>query len=119
HIAIQAADCGGSDHPFGRAARAHDRVHACADNSGRDTGGEIAVADQANACTSGANISNQLFVAWAVEHDHDEVFDVALHSLRDIFQIVGDGSVKIDCVLAGRSDNDFFHVAVGSVEQTS
>ena len=94
-------------------------MHSGPDNSGGNTRRQIPITDQADAGPSGTNISNQFFMPRAIEHDDDQVFHVAIHPLRDVFQIVGHGSVEIDGVLARRSDHNFFHVAVGSVEQSS
>ena len=83
-------------------------MHAGADNGGGDSGGEVAVADQPDARSGGANIGNQFLVARAVEHDHDQVFHVAIQSLRDILQIVGHGSVEFDRVLAREGPTTIF-----------
>jgi len=56
HFPIQAAQRGGSEHAFGRAAGAHDGVDASANDGSRDTGGKIAIADQANARARGADL---------------------------------------------------------------
>ena len=46
-LAVQAAHRRGREHAFGRAAGAHHRVHAGADDRGRDAGRQIAVAESA------------------------------------------------------------------------
>src|SRR5215471_2763554 len=42
HVAVQTANGGGRDHPFGSAAGSHDAVDARADDGSRDAGGKIA-----------------------------------------------------------------------------
>ena len=76
-LAVQAAHRGGRQHAFGRAARAHHGVDARPDHRRRDAGREIAVADQADARAGRADVRDQLLVARPVEHDDDEIVDVA------------------------------------------
>src|SRR5712691_1161756 len=94
-------------------------MHAGTDDGGSNAGREIAVTDQADTGAGGANIGNQLFVAWAIEHDHDQIFHVAIHSPGNVFQVVGHGGIEVDGIFTGRPDHDFFHVAVGGIEQAS
>src|ERR1700722_12107951 len=92
-------------------------MYARADNSGGNARRQVAVTDKANAGASGSNIANQFFMPGAIEHYHDEILHVAIHSLRDVLQIVSYRRVELDSILAGGADHDFFHVAVGSVQQ--
>ena len=49
-------------------------------------------------------------MARPVQHDDDEVFDVAVKAFGDGFQIVGHGRVEVDGAFAARADDNFFHV---------
>ncbi len=94
-------------------------MHARADDRRRDARGKVAVADQFDASPGLANVGNQFFVTRAVEHDHDQVVDAPLQATGDVLEVVGDRGIQIDRVLAGRPDHDFFHVAVGRIQQTT
>ena len=76
-LAVQAAHRGRGQHAFGRAAGAHHRVDAGADDGGGDAGRQVAVADQPDARAGRADVGDQLLVARPVEHDDDEVLDLA------------------------------------------
>ena len=54
-----------------------------------------------------------------VEHDYNQILNITFQSPRDIFQIMRDGRVQINGILAGGADDNFVHVAVGCVEQAS
>ena len=58
-------------------------------------------------------------MARPVEHDDDQILNVASHAFGDIFQIVDHRGVKIDRAFARRADHDLLHVAVGRVEQSA
>src|SRR5262249_40417800 len=61
-LAVQTAHGRRGEHPFGRAAGAHHRVHAGADDRRRDAGREVAVANQADAGAGLADVVDQLLV---------------------------------------------------------
>src|SRR5205085_3767752 len=84
-LAIQAAHGGSGDHAFGSASDSHDRMHARAQHRSGNAGGEIAITDQANTRSGGANVVHQLFVPRTVQHNHDQVFYVAIQAARDVF----------------------------------
>src|SRR5882672_3002274 len=94
-------------------------MNAGADDGCGNSGGEVAVADKADARSGFANVFDDFFVAGAVENDDDEVFDVAIEALGDGFEIVGDRSVEIHGAFAARADDDFFHVEIGGVKEAA
>ena len=118
-LAVQAAHRGRGQHAFGRAADAHDGVHAAADDSRGNARREIAVGNQADARASRTDLLDQLLVARTVEHGDDEVLDVALEAARDRLQVLGDRRVQADRMLGARSDDQLFHVEIGRVEQAA
>src|SRR6202008_2775781 len=119
HIAVETANGSRRDHPLGSATRAHDCVHAGANDGRGDSGGKVAVTDQANARPCRSDIGNQLFMTRTVEHDDDQIFDVTIQTPGNVFKIVSHRSIEFDSVLARRADYDFFHVAVGSIQQAA
>jgi len=94
-------------------------MNAGAHDSSGDAGGKITIADEANTSASFANVFDEFFVARAIENDDDEVFDVAVETFGDGFEIVGNRGVKIDSAFAGRADDDFFHVQIRSVKKAA
>src|ERR1700719_2467989 len=58
-------------------------------------------------------------MARTVEDDDDQILDVAIEPLGDGLEIVGDGGIEIDRALAGRTNYNFFHVQIGSVQQSA
>src|SRR5260370_40195351 len=58
-------------------------------------------------------------MARTVEDDDDQILDVAVEPLGDGFEIVGDGGIEVDRTLAGRTNYNFFHVQIGSVQQSA
>src|ERR1700686_5314970 len=58
-------------------------------------------------------------MAWAIEHDHYEVLHVAIQPLRDSFQVGGHGRVEVHDTFPRRSDDNFFHIKIGGVEQSA
>ena len=58
-LAAEAADRRGRQHALGCAAGTHHRVDPAADHGGCDAGRQVAVADQPDAGTSGANLLDQ------------------------------------------------------------
>ena len=105
--------------PFRSAARAHDRVDPGPDDGGCDAGRQIAVADQPDPGSRLANLGNQLLVPRPVEHDDDQVLDVAVHAFGNVLQVVDHRRVEIHGAFAGGADHDLFHVAVGRVQQSA
>ena len=119
NFSVQAAKRGCGKHAFGSAADAHHSVDSGADDGRGNAGGEVSVANQADARAGGANVRDQFFMARPVEHNHNQIFDVAIEPLGDRAQIVGDGRIQVDCALAGRSNDYFFHVQIGRVKQAA
>src|SRR3989442_1163955 len=119
HVTIQAADGGGRDDAFGRAARAHDGMHAGADDGGSDARRKIAIADQLDARARGANIGNQPLVTGTVEHNDDQILHVALQPLGNVLQVVRHRRVHLYGTLTRWADDNLFHVAVGRVQQAA
>ena len=95
-LAVQAAHRRRRQHALGRAAGAHHRVHAGADDRRRDAGRQIAVANQPDARAGRADVGDELLVARPVEHDDDEVVDLAAEAVGDRLQVVGDRRVEAD-----------------------
>ena len=62
---------------------------------------------------------DQFFVAWAIEHNDDEIVDAALQAAGDGFQVLLDGRVEIDRPFCRRTDDDLFHVAIGRMQQSA
>src|ERR1700683_1988002 len=81
NLAVQAAQSSGGENAFWRSTGAHDGVDAGANYCGADSGGEVAVGDEPDASASGSNPIDQFFMARAVEHDDDKVFDFAVEAL--------------------------------------
>ena len=90
-------------------------MNSSTDYSGCDSGGEIAITDQANASSCRANVADQLFMAGTVEHNHSEVLHGTIHAARDVAQVLSNRRIQIDCAFARWTDNNFFHIAVGRV----
>ncbi len=88
-------------------------------NGRGNAGRQIAIANQANARAHGTNFADQFLVAIAIEDHHNQVFDVAVEPLRDGLEVVGDRCIKIHRTLAGRSDDNLFHVQIRSVQQSA
>src|SRR5262249_32773577 len=95
------------------------RVNAGADDSRCDAGGQIAIADQTNARASSTNIADQLLVARTIQNDYNQVFDLAIQPAGDRFEVVLNGRINVDHALARGTDHNFFHVAVGRIQQTA
>ena len=79
-MAVQAAQSSSRENAFRGAAGAHYGVDAGANYSGADSGGEVAVGDEPDASAGGSNLIDQFFMARAVEHDNDKVFDFAVET---------------------------------------
>ena len=58
-------------------------------------------------------------MARAIKNDDDKVFDVAVKTFGDGFQIVGNRCIEIDSAFAARADNDFFHVQIRRVKKAA
>src|SRR5271169_4787350 len=109
-LAVEAAQRRCGKHAFRRSARAHDHVHAGANDGGGDSSGEVAVPDEANAGSGLANLFDEFFVARAIQNDDDEIFDVAIQAPGNRFEVIGDGRVELHGTFTGWADYDFFHV---------
>ncbi len=116
HIAVETANRRRRDHSLGCAAGAHHCVYAGSDDCSRDSGRKITVANQSNASARRPDIRDQLFMARTIEHHHHQVVHIAVQPTRDVLEIVGNGRIQINGVLAGWPHHDFFHVAVRRVE---
>jgi len=82
-------------------------VHARADNSGGNAGGEVAVTDKPDACPA-ARISSMCF-SWraAIENDDHEIFDVAVERLATGAKVIGHGASRSTAPLQAGANNDF------------
>src|SRR6201987_130149 len=118
-LAVKTAQSGGGEHTFGSAASAHNHVNAGANDGSGDAGGEVAVADQADARAGFPDVVDELLVARAVENDDDEVFDVAVEALGNGLQVVRNGGVEFNSAFARWPDDDFFHVKIGRMEKAA
>src|SRR5260221_5656353 len=58
-------------------------------------------------------------MARTVEDDDDQILNVAVEPLGDGFEIVGDGGIEVYRTLAGRINYNYFHVQIGSVQQSA
>ena len=92
---------------FWRAARAHDRVDARPEHGSRNTRREVAVANQANAGASGANFVDEPFVPRSIEHDDDQVFDLAVETLGNRAWVLVNGRVEAHGVLRAGPTTSF------------
>ena len=119
YFAIQAAQRRGRQHAFGSSARAHHGVHAGTRHRRRDSGREIAIADQADARARLADIRDELLMPRPVEHHHHHVVHAPLQAPGDGLQVVFHRSVQIDSAFRRRTDDDLLHVAVGRVQQAT
>ena len=118
-LAVQAAHRRRGQHALGRAARPHDRVHTGADDRRGDAGRQVAVADQADARAGGADVGDELLVPLTIEHDHDEIVDVAAEAARNRLQVVRHRRIEADGILRAGPDDELFHVEIGGVQQTA
>ena len=94
-LAVQAAHRRRRQHAFRRAAGAHHRVDAGADDRRGDAGRQVAVADQPDARAGRADVRDQLLVPRPIEHDDDEILDAAA---RDSWAI----AFRFSCTGASR-----------------
>src|SRR5205807_6675915 len=107
-FAVQAAQGGGGEHALGRAAGAHHGVDARAGDTGRDTGGEVAIGDETDARAGLADIGDEFFMARTIEHHHYQIVDAALQAARDRLQVVLHRRVELHGALGGGTDHNFF-----------
>src|SRR5262249_18830890 len=77
NLTVQASHRGRRENPFRSAAYAHHRVHSRSAHSRADARREVAVGDQTDTRSGAADLLNELLMARSIEHDNDEVFDVA------------------------------------------
>ena len=119
NFSVQASEGRGGKHTFRRAASSHDRMNSGADNRCADARGKVAIGNQPDARAGLANILDQLFVARTVQNHYNEILHFAIKALGDGLQVMGNRRVEFDSALAGRSDDDLFHVQIGRVEQAA
>src|SRR6266478_5252666 len=119
HVAAAATHRGRGDHPFRRAADAHQDVDAGLHEAGGDRGGHVAVPDQLDPRAAGADLGDQLLVAGTVEDDDGQVFDVHALLVGDRAQVLGGRLAQIDRAGPAGTHGDLVHVRVGRVEQVS
>ena len=74
----EAAERGGGEHAFWRAARSHDRVHVGSGDRDGKRSHEVAIFDELDASARRAHVVDELFVSRAVEDDDGEIADVAI-----------------------------------------
>ncbi len=67
----------------------------------------------------GSNVRDELLVTRPIEHDDDQVLDLAAETLRDRVQVVGDRGVEVNRVLRARPDDELFHVQIRGMQQPS
>src|SRR4029078_13013776 len=106
-------------HAFGRAPGAHHGVDAGTDDRGGNAGRQVAVADETNARAGRPDVGDQLLVAFAVEHDNDEILDLATETPGDRFQVLVDRRIEADVVLRTRSHDQLLHVEIRRVQQAA
>ena len=94
-------------------------MNARAHYGGRDAGREVAVADEADAGPRLPDVGDEPLMARAVEHDDDEVVDLAVQGLGDGLEVVLDRRVEVDLPPGRRPDDDLVHVDVGRVQQAA
>jgi hypothetical protein len=94
-------------------------MDAAANDGCRNTGREVAIADQANARAGGADLIDQLRVARPVEDDNDEIFDSATVGLRNRPQIEANWCIEINDIAGTRTHDQLFHVDVRRVKETA
>ena len=60
-----------------------------------------------------------VLVPRAIEHNHDQVFDVAVEASGDGPEVLGHGRIEADGVLRAHADDELFHVEVGRVQKAA
>ena len=75
--------------------------------------------DQPDARAGRADLLDQRLVARPVEHDDDEILDVALEAAGDRVEVLGHRRVEADGILRARTDDELLHVEVGRMQQTA
>src|SRR5262245_58757084 len=100
-------------HPLGRSTTTHNRMHAAADDGRGDTGGEIAVANEADTRARRPNFRDELLVSWPIEHDHHEILDATAKRLRDRPQVETYRRIEIDDIARDRTDDEVLPAHVG------
>src|SRR5205814_10040166 len=96
---IEAAHSCRRQDTFGRAAGTHLRMDAGADDGRRNAGREIAVTNQPDAGSGGADVADQLLVPRSIQHDDHEVLDLTTETSGNRFKVVGRRRVQVDGVL--------------------
>ena len=119
NLPVQAAQRRRCQHAFRRASRTHHGVYAGAHHRHGYSRREVAIANQSDARARRAYLFNQLFVPRPVQHDHDEIFDVAVQPLGNRFQVVSHRCIQIHRAFARRPHHQFFHVQIRRVQQSA
>src|SRR5690348_6831209 len=66
------------NHSFGRPTDAHHRMNSGAEDGRRNSGGEIAITNQLDACTGRTNLVDEPFMAGAIQNDDHKILYVAI-----------------------------------------
>ena len=88
-------------------------------NGRRNAGREIAVANQPDAGSGGADVADQLLVPRSIQHDDHEVLDLTPETSGNRFKVVGRRRVQVDGVLRAWPDHQLLHVEIGRVQQSA
>ena len=92
------------------AADADRQVVVRAADGRADGGGHVAVLDQLDARAGGADLLDQILVAWAVEHDRGDVVGLAAERVGDRADVLAHGLPEIDLAARDRPDGHLPHV---------
>ena len=118
HLAADAAQRRGGQHALGRAARADIHVDPGFRVGGGDDSADVAVGDQHDARAGGAHLGDQFGMARTVEDADDEIGDLGLLRLGEIFQVNRRLLVDIDKIVGqSAADRDFVHINIWRVEK--
>ncbi len=120
HLAADAAQGGGGEHPFRCAAGAEIEVDAAIRPGGRDHPRDVAIADQHDARPGLAHLGDELGMARPVENADDEIGDLGMFRLGERREVFCRRRVEIDDALGqAGADRDLFHIDVGCVEEAA
>src|SRR6185437_4578393 len=118
HEAADAAQSGGGQDAFWRAARTYVDVDAAVGPRGGNDSGDVAVGDQHDARTGRANLADQIAVSRPIENADHQVRDGDLLCLGKIFEVLRRRRVDVDDPVAD-ADCDLIHVDVGCIEEAA
>ena len=120
HLAADAAQRRGRQHPFGRATDAQIDVDPALRPGGGDDPADVTVGYQLDARPGLAHVGDEFGMARPVQDAGDQVEDVAFLRLGQVFEVLARLLVQID-QLVGKtaSDRDLVHIDVGRVEETA